>query len=163
MSTSPPSPFPRRPVGAQPTTGGLDELLDKPPPTPTGGTLNGYRAGRILRGLIFGALVCGTAGVFAGGYALIRRWEDQQQRGVAPDYQVDYKVDNADQSLYWDADGQARLGLTRDEAGVHQVVLPDKIVELADGYDHAVFTVTLRDNTTTDIQLVTGRIELRDR
>ncbi|MCH9686995.1 MAG: hypothetical protein K0V04_36505, partial [Deltaproteobacteria bacterium] len=57
----------------------------------------------------------------------------------------------------------ARLGMSRQDPGVRAIVLPDRIVTLAPGCDHAQIKVDVRDGKTVQLDVVVGEIRQRAR
>ena len=152
-----PPQFPRPERAAAPTTGADDELLADPPESPRGGSIEGYRAGSRTRRWVFGVLVVVMIGAVYGGTTWIRRVEEQR-RQVTPSYDIDPETAaTAPRELYWST-GIARLGLSREAPGVEAIVLPDRVLRLADGCDHAQVKVEVRDGRTVRVEVLVGEI-----
>lgn len=136
-----------------------DELLVDPPMGDHHlGGLAGYRRGGRVRKLVFGSLIGSVLLAAASGYWYVQQLR-AERRGKSPDYQLraDTVTDDRPRTLSWTS-GQARLGLSREPPGVHTIELPDEIVELADGCDHAQIKVRVQDGKTVALQVVTGEI-----
>jgi len=149
----------RRPrEGDKPTEGQLDELLDEPPPNPVVGPLTGYRDGSRMRRWVYLGLIVGvvTAGFVGRWYA---DYLEEQRRSPGPEYVL---AEGAEDEVRPDAmvwtSGIARLGLSRTKPGVRAIVLPDQIVTLAPGCDHAQIKVDVRDGVTVSLKVVVGEI-----
>jgi hypothetical protein len=153
----------RRPrPGEVPTTGSDDELLDDPPDLEEAWSLRAYAAGSRVRGLVFGTLIVGSIGAGVAGYWYVGSLQDRRA-AEAPTYVMDpSSVDPESRILYW-SDGIARLGLNRAAPGVRAIVLPDRVIELADGSDHAQIKVEVRNGETVRIQVVKGRVKQTER
>jgi len=81
---------------------------------------------------------------------------------VVPRYDVDPdSVDAESRVLVW-SDGPARLGLYRNAPGVRVLVLPDRVIQLADGCDHAQVKVEIRDGETIKLVVLTGRVTQKE-
>jgi hypothetical protein len=150
--------FPRPQQGAPPpTTGGDDELLDELPESPRGGSIEGYRAGSRTRRWVFGTITIGVIAACVGGYLYIEHVREQRER-VVPEYVVDPDtVATAPREFHW-ADGTARLGLTRQPPGVESIVLPDRVLRLAEGCDHAQVKLSVVEGRTVEIKVLVGQI-----
>lgn len=150
------SPAPQRPF---PTEGSTDELLHDPPELGVGGTLEGYRRGARMRFVLigFGAVLVGVLAVLG--------WWITRPRPVVPEYTVapDHATDPADRVLHWESEGTARLGMTREPPGVEQIVLPDRVLRLEDGIDHAQVSVEIRGGRTVSVRTLTGRVHMEPR
>lgn len=150
--------FPRPKPGATPTKGGADELLEAPPEGEAPlGSIAAYRAGSKTRRWVFGTLIVGTISAL-----FIGRWYmnhlDEQRHHQPPVYTVDPELlDELTREVHWDS-GTARLGLSREPPGVEAIVLPDRVLRLAEGHDHAQVKVTVVDGRTEDIKVLVGRI-----
>jgi hypothetical protein len=145
----------RRPrEGEVPTEGDLGELLEDPPEgVPS--SLAAYRAGSRVRRWVFGSLLVGIVGAgFAGKWYVDHLEATRRERPV---YRLSDSLENRPQSFEWSS-GQARLGLARQAPGVQEIVLPDRIVRLADGYDHAQIRVIVEDGETVSLDVLVGKI-----
>lgn len=146
----------RRPQeGEIPTEGSLDELLADPPegvPSP----LQAYRAGSRVRRWVFGSLI---VGVFTAAFA--GKWYVDHldaKRRTPHVYKLADSPEGRPRSFEWTS-GQARLGLSRQAPGIREIVLPDRVLRLADGYDHAQVKVVVEDGETTQLDVLVGKIE----
>jgi hypothetical protein len=147
------------PARKPPTTGGLDELLDAPPPGAPPGGLDGYRAGRWLR---LGMISVIVTGVLATAWWLV---DDRKQRDAAdaaptmPSYTLLPEVDPSARArrLVW-SEGPARLGLSRQEPGVEEIVLPDRRLVLAPGHDIAQVKLEVKDGATVALKVLVGEV-----
>jgi len=154
----------RRPKeGDQPTAGGLDELLADPPVLPTEGPLTGYRDGsrvrrRVYLGLVVGVIGAGVAGKWYVGYL------DRQRVVPLPEYRLaaGAELEERPDVMVWTS-GLARLGMARQQPGVKAIVLPDRILTLAPGCDHAQVKVNVVDGKTVALDVVLGEIRQRPR
>lgn len=148
----------RRPQpGETPTTGGEDELLAAPPDLGQRGSIEGYRAGRATRRLVYVTLGVGVVGAFFAARWYIGHLEERE-RAKAPTYAVDpATVEGRPRELEW-SEGVARLGMSREPPGVQAIVLPDRILRLARGYDHAQVKVEVRDGQTVSVTVLVGQI-----
>lgn len=139
--------------------GRLDELLADPPDLPTIGALTGYRDGlRVRRWLVVALLVGIVIAILVGRrYAL---WlEEQQARPPTPAYQLAEGAEHESRpdALVW-TDGTARLGLSRQDPGVKAIVLPDRVLTLAPGCDHAQVKVDVQGGKTVKLKVLVGEI-----
>ncbi len=135
-----------------------DELMTTPPERhAVRGVLEGDRAGRRIRGwLVLAGCVLVPAIAWLWGRAF--------DTVVVPSYELAPDSDNArDRVLVWSS-GKARLGLSRQTPGVEAIVLPDRVVRLALGCEHAQIRVDVRDGETVAFDVVVGDIvtELRE-
>jgi hypothetical protein len=145
-----------------PTEGSEDELLDDPPALSQAWSLQAYASGTRVRSIVFGSLILGTVGAGVAGYLYVDHLQEEQAK-VVPSYDVaPDSVEAEDRILYW-TDGPARLGLYRQAPGVRVVVLPDRIVQLAEGYDHAQIKVEVREGKTIKLTVLTGRVVQQER
>lgn len=144
-----------------PTAGGADELMDDPPDEgASGGAFAGYARSRKVRWFVAGALGFGFVGaIFAGNwYADYLR--AQERRGITPAYDAPPTgVAAEDRVMHWES-GPARLGLSREPPGVNLIVLPDRELRLAEGYDSAQLSVRVDDGRTVKLRVLTGRIDV---
>jgi hypothetical protein len=138
----------------------LDELLADPPPLPTVGALSGYRAGGRARRWLLVALVLGILGAIATARWYIQWLEEQQRHPPMPTYQLaaGAEAESRPDALVW-TDGTARLGLSRQDPGVRAIVLPDRVLTLARGCDHAQVKVEVKDGRTVKLKVLVGEIE----
>lgn len=137
-----------------------NELLADPPHQPTVGALTGYRDGSRTRRRIFVALVVGVGLAIYGGYRYTQWLEEQAKQPPTPAYQL---ADGAEgesrpDALVW-TDGTARLGLSNQEPGVKAIVLPDRVLTLAPGCDHAQVKVDVQGGKTVKLKVLVGEIE----
>lgn len=137
----------------------LDELMADPPDTPTVGSLTGYREGGRIRRRIMVVLVLGViAAIFVGRrYA---RWLEERQRIPTPEYRLAEGAEGESRpdAIVW-TDGPARLGISRQDPGVKAIVLPDRVLTLAPGCDHAQVKVDVRDGKTVKLKVLVGEIQ----
>ena len=156
-----PREFRRARPGEVPTQGGDDELLDDPPQMSQAWSLKAYEAGGRARKTVFGTLILGTIGAGVAGYLYVGHLQEQRAK-VVPRYDVDPdSVDAESRVLVW-SDGPARLGLYRNAPGVRVLVLPDRVIQLADGCDHAQVKVEIRDGETIKLVVLTGRVTQKE-
>jgi hypothetical protein len=148
----------RRPKpGEIPTSGGDDELLDEPPPgVPS--SLSAYRQGSRVRRWVLGGLVVGALAAGIAAKAYVDHLEEQR-RIPDVDYQLADGTENEERSrvMEW-SEGQARLGLSREPPGVEAIVLPDRVLRLAEGHDHAQVKVHVEDGETVSLKVIVGEI-----
>lgn len=147
------------PTRTPPTEGGLDELLDAPPAGAPPGGLDGYRAGRWLR---FGMISVIAVGVVATAWWLKsdpKPPEDVDTAPIMPSYTLLPEVDPHARArrLVW-SEGPARLGLSRQEPGVEEIVLPDRRLVLAPGHDIAQVKLEVKDGKTIALKVVVGDV-----
>lgn len=154
----------RRPrEGDQPTAGQLDELLPDPPHQPPVGPLTGYRDGTRVRRRVYLGLVFGVLGATLAGRCYVEHLE-AQRRIPAPQYQLAAGAEDEARPdvMVWSS-GLARLGLSRQQPGIRAIVLPDRIVTLAPGCDHAQIKVNVVDGETVQLKVLLGEIRERAR
>lgn len=147
--------------GDRPTEGNLDELLAEPPEGITGGALVGYRDGSRVRRKVYLVLIVGAIGATYAGHLYVKHLDAQRQT-IAPEYTLAEGAEHEERAdvLVWSG-GVARLGLSRQKPGVRAIVLPDRIITLAPGCDHAQIKVNVRDGETVGLKVVTGEIRQR--
>lgn len=154
----------RRPrEGDRPTEGKLDELLDDPAGHSSGGALAGYRDGSRVRRKIYLGLIGGTIVATVAGTLYMRHLEAQRET-IVPQYILAEGAQDEDRpnAMEWTS-GVARLGLARQTPGVRAILLPDKIITLAPGCDHAQIKVDVQDGQTVALKVLTGEIRQRPR
>lgn len=164
-STSEPEAAAERPptheTASEPTAPGrLDELLAEPPQLPTQGALTGYREGARVRRRLGFALLVGIVGAIAIGRWYVKRLEEQANLPPTPAYQLasGAELESRPDALVW-TDGTARLGLSNQDPGVKAIVLPDRVLTLAPGCDHAQVKVEVRDGKTVKLKVLVGEIQ----
>ena len=144
-----------------PTSGADDELLDDPPMGAPPGGMQGYSAGRRLRWIIGGIVV-----VLVGGIGwTVKRTRDAAlaERNAPKEPSYTLATDDASElgerprQLVW-SDGPARLGLSRQEPGVQEIVLPDRRLRLAPGHDVAQLRLEVTGGRTTELKVLVGDI-----
>jgi len=147
---------------AFPTRGHDDELLSDPPMLGQEGSLHGYRSGRRLRVILFASLALGIVSAILGVFWLSHAI---QARKVTPAYHTTDadSVAAEDRTLHWSTEGPARLGLMRTPPGVLTIVLPDRIVRLADDSDHAQVKVLIERGETRSVRTLVGRVVVEPR
>jgi hypothetical protein len=138
----------------------LDELLADPPDLPTIGALTGYRDGARMRRRIIIVLLIGIVIAIAIGRWYVGWLEEQAARPPTPAYQLAEGTEGESRpdALVW-TDGTARLGLSRQDPGVKAIVLPDRVITLAPGCDHAQIKVEVRDGKTIKLKVLVGEIQ----
>lgn len=156
------TPFRRPRPGEMPTAGARDELLDDPPNVPEAGYLRAYEAGSRTRRVVFGGLIVGVLGAILAGLWYVRHLE-AERNDVAPTYSVTPSSDESRPDEFHWSNGRARLGLSREGPGVRRIVLPDRVIELSEGYEHAQVIVDVRDGRTVQIRTVKGAVKQRPR
>jgi hypothetical protein len=137
-----------------------DELLDDPPETDHHlGRIAGYRRGSRARTAVFGTLALSVMAATLLGRWYAKRLDDQLHR-PSPTYELapSESGEGRSRELSWST-GRARLGLSREPPGVEQIRLPDRIVRLAEGHDHAQIRVEVRDGKTVQLDVIAGQIE----
>lgn len=147
----------------QPTEGALDELMEDPPAVSARGSLAAYAEGSRVRRRVYLGLIVGTLGA-----AVAARWYashlDYQRRNPVPSYTLAEGA--ADEirpnKIEWSS-GFARLGLSRQSPGVEQIVLPDHLITLADGCDHAQVKVNVVDGRTVELKVLVGDVDVAKR
>lgn len=143
----------------RPTEGHLDELLADPPDLPTVGPLTGYREGHRTRRWVFVGLVIVIVGAVFAGRWYVGYLESQRRIPVPPTYVLAEGAEDEDRpdALVW-TDGIARLGMSRQDPGVRAIVLPDRVLTLAPGCDHAQVKVDVQNGKTVRLKVVVGEI-----
>jgi hypothetical protein len=138
----------------------LDELLADPPELPMVGALTGYREGGRVRRRIFVALLVGFVIAIGVGRWYASWLEEQKRRPPTPAYELatGAEAESRPDALVW-TDGSARLGLSRQDPGVKAIVLPDRVLTLAPGCDHAQVKVEVRDGETVKLKVLVGEIQ----
>lgn len=142
-----------------PTLGHIDELLSDPPAQGIGGTLEGDASGRRLR-VWFGSVVAAAFVLVVLAAVIYTRARANEPRAAPiPAYVTDgAPTRDEDRVLRWSSDGKARLGLTREPPGVHAIELPDRVLRLADGIDHAQVEVVIEHGETVAVRPLVGRV-----
>lgn len=137
-----------------------DELLDDPPETDHHlGRIAGYRRGTRVRTAVFVTLGLSVPAATLLGRCYAQRLEEDLHR-PSPTYELapSETGEGRSRELVWST-GRARLGLSREPPGVAQIRLPDRILRLAEGHDHAQVRVEVRDGETVQIEVIAGQIE----
>ena len=144
-----------------PTMGGADELLDVLPElNPAQGAFAGYAGSRRVRWFIGSSMALGVIGAVWGGFWYADYVREQARRGIKPEYaQSRTEFSAEDRVMHWDS-GAARLGLASEPPGVNLIVLPDRELRLAEGYDSAQLSVRVEDGRTVKLRVLTGRIDV---
>lgn len=143
-----------------PTAGGDDELLDVVPEVDQAGAFAGYARTRKVRWFVGSALALGTVAALWGGNWYADYLREQARRGIKPEYDAPpTDVSPEDRVMHWDS-GPARLGLSREPPGVNLIVLPDRELRLAEGYDSAQLSVRVQDGRTVKLRVLTGRVDV---
>lgn len=144
-----------------PTAGGDDELLADPPENAFGaGAFAGYVRSRRVRWFVAGALGLGFIGAVYAGNWYTDYLRAQVRRGIKPEYDAPpTDVSPEDRVMHWES-GPARLGLSREPPGVNLIVLPDREIRLAEGYDSAQLSVRVEDGRTVKLRVLTGRVDV---
>ncbi|MBV1858815.1 MAG: hypothetical protein KUG77_10415 [Nannocystaceae bacterium] len=144
-----------------PTMGGEDELLDVLPQwDPAEGAFSGYAGSRKVRWFIASSMAAGAIAALWGGSLYSDYVREQARHGIKPQYnnpRTDISAE--DRVMHWDG-GTARLGLASEPPGVNLIVLPDREVRLADGYDSAQLKVRVQDGRTVKLRVLSGRIDV---
>jgi hypothetical protein len=105
-----------------------------------------------------------TLGLSVVGATLLGRWYarrlEQDLHRPSPTYEVvpNESGEGRTRELVWST-GRARLGLSREPPGVEQIRLPDRILRLAEGHDHAQVRIEVRDGETVQIEVIAGEID----
>jgi len=158
VSDEEPAAASKRPV---PTAGNDDELLADPPEGAPPGGIQGYVAGRRLR---IGIGIAVIALLSVVGWT-IKRWKDEAAEAArapkVPSYTLpaDATPDEGERprKLVW-SDGPARLGLSRAEPGIDEIVLPDRRLRLAPGHDVAQVKLEVKDGQTIALKIIAGDV-----
>lgn len=148
-------------VRKAPTAGGDDELLTELPPDTAHGAFAGYQSNKRVRWFVGGALFVGTIGALWGGSWYVDYLERQSRRGITPHYAAPTDAGPEDRVMHWDS-GPARLGLSREPPGVNLIVLPDRELRLAEGYDSAQISLRVENGRTVKMKVLTGRITVEE-
>ncbi len=138
-----------------------DELLTEIPDVPVGG-FAGYRDGNRIRRSIIAAVVVATVAATMAGVWWARRQEAIYRGGPGGEYQVSPAATaelTRPEEMVWSG-GRARLGLSRGDPGVHAIRLPDRVIRLADGFDHAQIKVDVRQGKTHRMDVIVGDVEV---
>lgn len=144
-----------------PTRGADDELLSDPPDDDASeGAFAGYVRSRKVRWFVGGTLAVGFIAAIWGGRWYEDHLRQKARRGMKPDYpDPPAAVSAEDRVMHWDS-GAARLGLSKDPPGVNLIVLPDREIRLAEGYESAQLSVRVEDGRTVKLRVLTGRIDV---
>ncbi|MEM6990991.1 MAG: hypothetical protein AAF721_10850 [Myxococcota bacterium] len=143
-----------------PTAGSLDELMEDPPAISARGSLAAYADGSKVRRKVYIGLVLGVAAAVVGGYTWAAHLQHEKDNPTAH-YTVAKGAESEirPRSMEWN-EGYARLALSREPPGINQIVLPDRLVELADGVDTAQFKVNVVDGKTVEFKVLTGDVKV---
>jgi hypothetical protein len=122
------------------------------------GSLQGYRAGSRVRRFVFGTLLGGS--VFAAVVGVLYvQYLEKLERERAPKYAVDpATIEGRTRSIEW-TEGFGRFALSREPPGVARIVLPDRVLELADGSDYAQIKVFVENGQTREVKILAGAIK----
>lgn len=147
-----------RPVRDAPRVDERGLLLDPPATDVHLGRLAGYDAGRRVRRVIAAVSVLGCLGA-ALGYVLYTRHAAYAR--LHP-FELPEGTDVAalTDTLHWSS-GSARFTLKREVPGVRAIILPDRVLELAEGCDRARLVVDVGDDTV--IEVLSGQVIQRPR
>jgi hypothetical protein len=151
--------FPRQESDESPTGGDLDELLPEDASVPAeGGSLRGYAEGSRVRRRIYGVLIIGTVVAVIGGQLYVH-YLDHKEHNPVPRYELapGTTEEVRPNTIEWTS-GFARLGLSRTEPAIEAIILPDRILRLAEGSDHAQVKVNVVDGRTVELKIITGEI-----
>lgn len=147
----------------EPTTGGerdrLDELLADPPlGEHHQGRLGGYAAGARSRRILAIVGVVAVIAIIAGGYALITHFQNRKPIPIhAAPLPEGTDASGRSRVMTWSS-GQARLALSREAPGADTIVLPDRVIGLADGCDAAQIKVDVEDGKTRMVKVLYGEV-----
>lgn len=143
----------------EPAADRLDELLADPPLGEYNqGRLGGYAAGARSRRLLALVGVVAVIVIIAGGYALITHFQNRKPIPIhAAPLPEGTDVRGRSRVMTWSS-GQARLALTREPPGADTIVLPDRVIGLADGCDAAQVKVEVEDGRTTMVKVLYGEV-----
>ncbi len=149
------------PTREAPTEGDHGELLADPPDDDASeGAFAGYERSRRVRWFVGGTLAFGFIAALWGGSWYEDYLRKQARRGMKPEYaHPPAAVSAEDRVMHWDS-GAARLGLSKDPPGVSLIVLPDREIRLAEGYDSAQLSLRVEDGRTVKLRVLTGRIDV---
>lgn len=150
--------FPRGTPDAPPTFGEIDELLESPPEEPQPGSLRAYQAGARVRRKIYAVLVVGIVLAFVGGHYAVK-WARERAKNPVPVYELAPGTEGEvrPKSIEWSS-GFARFALSRQDPGVQEIVLPDRVIRLAEGCDNAQIKVNVVDGQTIELKVITGEV-----
>ncbi|MCA9689596.1 MAG: hypothetical protein KC636_08290 [Myxococcales bacterium] len=133
-----------------------DELLDDPPAGDHHlGRFAGWRATRQLRWIVGGSL--GVVGVI-GAVIFIQHTREMRDARLHPLPEVEATIAPGTPREMTLADGEMRVGLSREPPAINVLHLPDRDITLARGAEKAQFKVEIRDGTTVRLVVLTGEI-----
>jgi hypothetical protein len=154
--------------GRGPSELGLDQLLDELPETQHHlGRFEGYREGRRPRRLI--ALALTTCAVLAVVIFVVNqhRLEEEAEEAEYERLHPWTLPEGTDLSSrprdFHMSDGKMRLALSREAPGIERIILPDKVITLAEGVDSAQIKVQVENGQTLRIKVLSGDVMHRDR
>lgn len=133
-------------------------LLDPPATNVHLGRLAGYDAGRRVRRVIAVVSILGFLGAVLG-YVLYTR-HAAYVRLHPFELPEGTDVSTLTNTLHWSA-GSARFTLKREVPGVRAIILPDRVLELAEGCERARLVVDVGEETT--VEVLSGHVTQRPR
>jgi hypothetical protein len=155
-------------AGDGPSGGDLDQLLDDPPRGDHHlGHFAGYRAGRGPRRAIALTLVsCALIAVVA----FVRHQGEIEERAAKREYERLHPwklpegsdASSRSRDFHWSS-GSMRIALSREAPGIERIILPDKVITLADGTDSAQIKVEVDNGHTLGIKILSGDVVHRER
>ncbi len=153
---------------AEPVRDRSDELLNDPPRGDHHlGRLAGYRAGRKVRrrlGLIMGLVLVVIAVIAITMQIRLHRENEEAEYHRLHPWSLPEGTDTRDRprTISW-SEGKARLALSADPPGANRIELPDRIIELAEGHDHAQVRFEVRNGATVAFEVLSGDVIQRPR
>ncbi len=153
---------------AEPRRDRSDELLaDLPAGDHHLGRLAGYRAGRTLRrrlGWLMGAVLLLIVAVSVRYQLQLREERARAEYERLHPWSLPAGSDTASRprTISWTS-GKARLALSAEPPGANRIELPDRVIELAEGHDHAQVKFEVRQGRTVDLVVLSGEVVQRPR
>ncbi|TPV95773.1 MAG: hypothetical protein B7733_08105 [Myxococcales bacterium FL481] len=95
----------------------------------------------------------------AGSVVAYREYSDYLAHRYAHPFELppDTDIRSRPRELHW-SEGEARLGLSRNAPSIAAIVLPDKIIRLAPGCEHAQVRVNVINGHTVGVETLVGEI-----
>jgi len=145
-----------------PTSGNLDELLADPPQNRLPDSMTAYRDGTSVRRKIYLGLAGGVAIALVAGIAYARHVAFELDNPTAHYTVAEGAEDEIRPREFVWSNGYGWLSLSRAPPGVNKIVLPDRTIELADGFDTAQLKVNVVDGKTVLLKVMTGDVQVTE-